>query len=425
MRGFLSQVENRRKAVVLSILCFSIYTVSYIGRLNFSAALTEMTATGGLSKAEGGLVATAYFLCYGVGQLINGALADRCKPVRQVTVGIVGSVVMNLLMLCTADYRVMLVIWGVNGYMQSLIWAPVFLIISQSIPLIWRSKSLLLLNTASPAGSVAAYAFSSFVLWKWSWHRVFSGAAVCMGIFAVLWVVGCRYSYQNAVQPEPLWKEASPAEGAETSGARGESLRRVLLFSGGLCLVLPAMVHGMLKDGITTWLPTYMTEVFSMPSQLAVASSIFLPVINMLGAVIAYLFMRYLKNAVISATILFFAAAVNLVLLWRWGSANPIFTVLLFSAVTASMMSANVLFCSEVPSRFAYMGRAATVSGFYNSCGYIGTAASMYAVAYISERYGWNVTQLLWIGACVGGALCCASAIPGWKKFLARRNMCR
>lgn len=413
----LAEAENRKQALVLTLLCFSVYAVSYLGRLNYSAALAGMIAGETLTKTQGGAVATSYFFCYGAGQLVNGILADRHDPVGQVTLGLLGSAGMNLLMYLVGDYRWMLAIWGLNGYCQSLIWAPVFLIVSQSIPPIWRSKSLLLLNIASPAGSMLAFAFSGLVLWQRPWPSVFSWAAGCMAIFALIWMAGSR-----AVLGTPAQRTSTAAEDARDNPPKGMSLFRMVTFSGGVFLILPAMIHGMLKDGITTWLPTYMTEVFSLPSQIAVVASVLLPLINMSGAVIAYFLMRRVRNELLCVVLLFGSAGVALAVLAVAKGAGALLALLLFALITALMMAANVLLCSEIPVRFSQMGRAASVSGFYNSCGYLGTAASMYVVAYVSERWGWSVTQVLWTGACVGAALCCLAGLPAWRRFLADRR---
>lgn len=414
MKRRLPQVKRKSNAIFLSILCFSVYMVSYIGRLNYSAALTEMTVAGILSKTEGGAIATAYFLCYGAGQLINGFLADRYWPVWQITVGMVGSIAQNLMMPYAKSWQLMLVLWGLNGYFQSLIWAPSFRIVTQSIPVVWRDKSLLLLNIASPAGAVAAYLFSSLVLWIGDWQHVFIWAAFCMGLFFFIWLFGSWYIYRNADAPD-----VQETLVREQYGEGGRFLH-LLIGSCGIYLVLPSVIQGMLKDGITSWLPVYMGEVFSLPSQTAVAWSVFLPIINMLGVVIEYFIMCLTRNEVLAATIMFLGATGSLILLWKFGAYSPALTVMLFSAVTVEMMVANVLFCSEVPSRFAYAGKSAAISGFFNSSGYIGTAASTYAIAWISERYGWSTTQLLWIGACILGFLCCARTISGWRRFMSK-----
>lgn len=414
MREPLPQVINRKKAVLLSILCFLTYSVSYMGRLNYSAALAEMIAAGVLSRTQGGAISTIYFLCYGGGQLVNGALADRFHPVLQVGLGIASSAMTNLLMPFVADSAFVYLVWGANGYFQSLIWAPAFLIVSQSIPPIWRNKALLLLNTAAASGSVLAYASFSLVLKSGIWQRVFFTASIALLTALAAWSLGCKYSYRGSVSQNVIQKEQPP----RFEMVNWSELGRNLMISGGVLLILPAMVHGMLKDGITNWLPTYLTECFSMSTQAAVAASVVLPVINMLGAVIVYFLLQRVRHEIVCTMILFSVAGGALVLLWLNSDASPIITVFCLATVTAMMMGINVLLCSEVPIRFANMGRSATVSGFYNSCGYIGTAVSMYVIAWISERFGWQATQLLWLGCCVIAIVLCAIIVPAWSRYL-------
>ena len=83
--------KEKKTAVFLAALCFASYAVSYIGRMNYSAALPGMLAEGALSKKQGGVIAAAYFASYGAGQLLNGFLADRGNPKIQVSAGLAGS----------------------------------------------------------------------------------------------------------------------------------------------------------------------------------------------------------------------------------------------------------------------------------------------------------------------------------------------
>ena len=418
MKEPLPQVENRKKAILLSLICFLTYSVSYMGRLNYSAALAEMIASGVLTRTQGGAISTIYFLCYGGGQLVNGALADRHNPVWQVGLGIAASSITNMLMPFATGSGLAYLVWGANGYFQSLIWAPAFLIVSQSIPPIWRNKALLLLNTAAAAGSVLAYASFSLVLKIAAWRHVFYSASGCLLLALAAWMTGCSYAYRGSVAQTTRTREKCP----HFSVAGWSELSHKLLISGGILLILPAMVHGMLKDGITNWLPTYLTENFSMTAQAAVATSVVLPVINMLGAVIVYFLMQWVRQEIICTMILFSVAGGSLLILRLTAQASPVITILCLATVTAMMMGINVLLCSEVPTRFAGMGRAATISGFYNSCGYIGTAVSMYAIAWVSERFGWQTTQTLWLACCVTAVILCGVIVPAWSHFLRLRS---
>jgi OPA family glycerol-3-phosphate transporter-like MFS transporter len=57
--------------------------------------------------------------------------------------------------------------------------------------------------------------------------------------------------------------------------------------------------------------------------------------------------------------------------------------------------------------------------GVLNSCTYIGSAASTYGIAVLSDRIGWSSTLLVWaLLAFAGTLICMACARPWRKKFL-------
>ena len=63
-------------------------------------------------------------------------------------------------------------------------------------------------------------------------------------------------------------------------------------------------------------------------------------------------------------------------------------------------------------------GKVSTISGILNSCTYVGSAASTYGIALISEKAGWNFTLLIWfIIALTGTVICFVAARPWTKKM--------
>ncbi len=413
MNRYLWPVSRKRDVYLLACLCAFSYAVSYIGRLNYSAALPVMIAQGILEKTRGGMIATAYFGTYGFGQLVNGYLADRFNPRMQVLVGMAGSGVLNLLMGIVAQPKLMLLLWGLNGYAQSLIWAPMFLIVSQCVPETARMRALLLLNSASSIGTVLSYLFSSVVLRMTNWHWLFTGAALLLIICTLCWLLGwkCIGRHADAQRAE------RPDGGGRYAKSRGGTHATFSGMTVGMSLlVLPAMIHGMLKDGVTSWLPTYMTEEFSMTAEVAVATSVLLPLINVFGASVGYIMIARLRNEAACMTLLFAGSTICMLLLTAAGNWLPILAVVLFALVTAAMMAVNVLLCSEVPARFAASGMAGTVSGFFNACGYIGTAASMYGIAWVVETCGWSAMRAVWSVSCVAAVVLCGISIPLWRR---------
>lgn len=64
------------------VACWAAYCASYLGRINYTAALTAIVADGVFSKSHAGFIGTVYFFCYGAGQIFSGILGDRVSPYK-------------------------------------------------------------------------------------------------------------------------------------------------------------------------------------------------------------------------------------------------------------------------------------------------------------------------------------------------------
>lgn len=408
------QVSSHSRARALTLLVVVVYACCYVGRLNYPAAMVELLSLGLLTKGQGGIISTSFFVCYGIGQLINGYVSDRTDAVRQVALGVFGSAIMNLLMGRLYSFLPMLLTWSLNGYMQSLIWAPAFLVVSQSVPLKWRKHSLMYLNMAPPAGTVLSFFLSGIILRYLEWQYIFIGGSIVLLTIGAMWLLLSKILYRNATEFNPIEREQ--AEGREKSQI---SILHALVISGAVFMVIPTILHGMLRDGITNWLPTYLSEVFSMRAETAVISSIAVPLINSMGTVGAYAVLRKAKNEFTCTSVLFALSAGMLLILIFAGKGSIYITILSFALVTACMMGVNTMICSEIASRFVIYGKAGGVSGFFDASGYAGTAVSMYLIALISDRYGWSTTQFIWLGAALIAMTVCLLGLKRWNSFVA------
>lgn len=117
----MKRVLDGKKATVLFLLCWVAYFSSYLGRLNYSSAMSSIMDDGVLSLSQAGMISMIYFFAYGGGQFCNGLLGDKLKPELMIFAGLFLSGIANLLMGMVSVYPVMAVLWGINGYTQSMI----------------------------------------------------------------------------------------------------------------------------------------------------------------------------------------------------------------------------------------------------------------------------------------------------------------
>lgn len=407
MQRNIKLVSNPQKSRLLGLLCILGYCLTYFGRMNYSAALADMLANDVLSKIQGGTIATIYFGIYGLGQIVNGVLADKYSPFNQVTIGLLGTGLCNIVMPVPQNYPSMLIIWGLNGYFQSLLWTPLLKIVATNLNIGMRRQAIIWLNASPAMGTAIVYMICSAILKSNSWTAVFTSAGASILVFVVIWVLAVRHCLSDC--------EYYTLEAPQKSKSKnGNTLITLLITSGAIFAFLPHMIHGMLKDGITTWAPTYLAEVFLLTPSNAVAITIILPMVGILGAPFASKMQHRLHNEFLCVSILFCITAVSLLLLILFGYASVFLSAILFAVVITCMHGINMLFVSFVPIRFSAYGKTSTVSGLMNATAHLGGALSMLIVASISQEYGWIAPKLLWMTTSVCSIFFCVIGTKKW-----------
>lgn len=424
------KIKDKRQAFFLFCICWMAYFTCYIGRLNYSSAMTAMIGDQVLTKTQAGTVSMVYFFVYGAGQLINGFLGDRLRPERMIFGGLFLSMLCNLLMGAAWSFGIMVVVWGVNGYAQAMVWPPIIRIFARRLEEAVRLRYCVDIVSTQAAGTLAAYVLSAAILAVSGWRTVFWAAGICLLAAAVLWVAGYarverfagasgskgkeQESGGKALKETENLRADKAAEAGERNqedgaGKTGRSFGA--LICGGLwMIILPVVVHGILKDGVTSWVPTYILETFHTSAALSVLVTTVLPVVNLSGAYLARaLYRRCAGNEVRAAAVLFAVAVAALFGLWTAGSFSLVLTVALLGVITASMMGVNTLFVNLLPLRYEREGKVSSVSGFLNACAYLGTAVSTFSIGVMVEGLGWGVTVASWLAVTAAGLLVCVA----------------
>ncbi|MBQ5824342.1 MAG: MFS transporter, partial [Clostridia bacterium] len=256
-------------------LSWLLYTCAYVGRYNFSAAVAGIVADGLFTKSEMGLVGTVFFVIYGSGQLVNGFLGDRFSPFKMIFVGSFVSAIANFLMSFATSLPMMIIIWGANGFAQSMLWSPIIFLVSNSFEGTRLKKAQANLPATLPIGSMTAYLLSMLLMKYLSWKYIFIAASLILFVISIIWGA---YSVSIGEEGRKIDKAVKVKENGKKT-----SLGRLLVTSGVLMMFLPVMLHSMLKDGVMTWVPTMVTELFDVLPSFSVMPSLVLPIINFLG----------------------------------------------------------------------------------------------------------------------------------------------
>ena len=97
-------LESKKYSTLVFIACFIAYAASYVGRINYSAALPDILEEGLFTKSQAGIIGSAFFIVYGFFQIINGFLGDKISPFKMIILGTFLSAGANTVMtFCTTN----------------------------------------------------------------------------------------------------------------------------------------------------------------------------------------------------------------------------------------------------------------------------------------------------------------------------------
>lgn len=96
------------------------YTVFYVTRLSTSVSKDSMIEAGAMTVGQAGWIDSMFLVTYAVGKTVNGFLADRVSVRRFFATALLVSAVANLAFGLSSMFVVFLLLWAVNGWVQSV-----------------------------------------------------------------------------------------------------------------------------------------------------------------------------------------------------------------------------------------------------------------------------------------------------------------
>lgn len=390
------KIYDKKMVLLLFWLCWIVYFCTYLGRLNYSSAMPQMINANFITRSQAGLISTLYFTSYAIGQLVNGILGDKASSKWMIFGGVFFSGVANLCMGLIPNFAFMAVCWTINGFALSMVWPPIVRIFSEMLVREVTVKCFTNITSTIAMGTLFSYLLSAFMISKFGWEAVFISAAIILLILAFIWfkMFGVVERFRNKFGVEEIALEPVPSCVQPTTSV---PFIKIVLSPAILVILLPLVVHGVLKDGVTAWVPTYISETFLTSPVTSVLAATVLPIVNLSGAYAAqFVRKRFFESEIKVAAVFFCVALAALISLFFFSTVSIVLTVALLAIITSSMLAINTALISFVPMHFAKYGRASTMSGFLNSVAYFGSAVSTVSIGLLVSNAGWSVTILSW-----------------------------
>lgn len=400
-KKFIVRKSVNKNFARITLLFAVTYMISYITRINYGAIISEMVSATGFTKAQLSMALTGSFITYGTGQIISGICGDKFSPKKLVTLGLIITVLMNLVIpICKNSYQ-MLGVWCINGFAQSFMWPPLVRLMSALLSDEEYKKASAKVSWGSSIGTIAVYLISPLLILLFGWKSVFIFSAVCGAVMISVWN---RYAYETVTAV------------TKTEVSRNNTGKSSLFGIVMIGVMAAIILQGMLRDGVTTWMPSYISETYSMSNATSILTGVVLPLFGIICVqAAAKLYIKKFTNPMMCAGIFFFTGALSALALFLLTGENAAFSVLFSALLTGSMHGVNLILICMIPPFFKSQGNVSTVSGILNSCTYIGSAISTYGIAVLSENIGWSNTLLVWLMIAFFGTAICIACVKPWK----------
>ena len=406
------KLQGGKYVFLLIFLCSVAYMVSYLTRYNYAAVMVEIVKTEGFTKTAASFPLTAMFIVYGSVQLLSGYLGDKISPVLIVFAGLIGSAISNAAMPFCPTAIAMTVVWGINGFFQSLMWPPIVRILTDYLARDDYGKNIVYVLLGTGFGTIFVYSFTPIFIQVARWKEVFYIPAGIALVMAFIWVISMKKIEKCTVDVEV--KTESPV------AATGKSIKFTGAAISLLVLIMVSNVmQGLVRDGTANWMPTYMDDVFHLGSSLAILTGVALPIASKIVSLFTNsIHRRILKNEAKTTSLFFAVCTVCCLVLSLCYKSSGVLSVGMLMLVNASSHAINFMYTTIAVSHFERFGKASLTAGIMNSAVYIGSALSTYGIAFIEQQAGWSGVMIAWLVASAAGLVICLASIKAFSKPL-------
>ena len=401
-------------------LLWATYGAFYFCRQNVAAAVPGLREELELSRAEIGTILGALKLAYGIGQFVNGQLAERIPARVLLAIGMFGSAALNVLFGFGTGVYFLLFVWAANGYCQALGWTPTMRVASRWFGPEKRGRAVGFIGTGYQLAGAATFVVSGWAAGQFGWraaHYIPAAILAAMGIVTLIWVrevPGDRAMERQASRspdtgstPRPRWTETLWVTIANP---------RLWLIAIALAMVDAT------RYGFSDWGLAHIKEMQGGGVGVSALKYAVLPLGGMAGALFAgYASDRWFGGRRVPVLVGLLLALGGLSVLYdAVVVTQPAIAVGLLAAIGLCIYGPQVLLVGAAAMDIARAGRAVAAVGFVNLFGYLGAFAGDKVTGELADAHGWQAAVYFWAGCAFVGAVV---LLPLWRFTAARSSL--
>ena len=247
------------------------------------------------SSEDIGILSSVLFWTYGIGHLVNGRLGEIFGVRKFIILSVILSVVCNIFMGFQTSILAMAIIWGLNGFFQSMAWSPGVSSLTAWWPGDKRGFATGFANAFSGFGQVVAtlmVALGFILLPNLGWRSAFFVPAILPILMLIIYWIFAKAGPKDIglkdYEAEDESKAAHEDEMAQIVREKGKLFPYFHLLSKPIFLVWIFVVFasGVARYGLVTWIPKYLNETTELGAVVSLLTSTILPIGMGIGTLI-------------------------------------------------------------------------------------------------------------------------------------------
>jgi MFS transporter, OPA family, glycerol-3-phosphate transporter len=353
---------------------WSSYATYYFGKVNLSIVVPALLVTyKDLSLMNVGLISSGFFFAYAFGQFLHGQISERCNPFVYISVGLIGSAVVNLILGFSAGFFIILVVGEIiDGMFQSMGWSSCVRANALTQKAEDRERTTTILGTSYQVGNSVAWLISAYAVGAWGWRAGFWVAAAFLFVRGMLLLV---------TKPKI---EFTPPKKANLQ-IRNTLSFPIVLSGLSLCLL------NMVRYGVIIWIPLYLFENQNLIVEDMGKVGLKVCLIPIAGVVGTLVYNRFKVSKDVITVIFLILLSISFVML---PFTEGLLATVLLLAGSFFLYGPHVFLVTTMPTRFVEQQVVAASTGFIDGMGYIGTVLIGVIIPILLPSAGGNWTNV-------------------------------
>ena len=249
------------------------YSLYYVCRTSLNVMKKPILDSGMLDATQLGIIGSALLFAYAIGKFVNGFLADHSNIKRFMAAGLLVSTLANLTMgivglfgtgagfagnaaiPSTAVFVIFAIMWGINGWSQSMGAAPAIIALSRWFPLSRRGTFYGFFSASHNIGEWLSFIFVGSIVAVSGWQWGFFGAAIAgaIGIVIILFLMHDTPESKGLPSIEILTGEKVEAKKDDDDGSAGAAQKLALRTPAVWILALASAFMYISRYSLNSW----------------------------------------------------------------------------------------------------------------------------------------------------------------------------